>query len=306
MVNRRIVHLRHDASGLSWAGDAPVNAAVVTSLDTDRWGNLYAAAPHENALRKFNPALEPVASLSGSLARPTAVHIPFFNVNDHRTGTLTRVGQPNAISVDQWSGLGGVRLWDLGVAIDGLAVVGGDTPSAHFTLTDQANLTLEVEDAADGHRLTSRGVGAMSAGVHDLMLLPGDLAGASGPLVLRVTAISPYGGASPEIAQAAFQVSGGGVMLPTHAVLLGNWPNPAQPATRIGFILPASDPLARLAVFDAAGRRVRSFTGGFSAGLNQVSWDGSDDGGARVRAGLYFYRLETGRAQLTRRLVVVR
>jgi hypothetical protein len=150
----------------------------------------------------------------------------------------------------------------------------------------------------------------MGAGVHDLALVPDDLRGVTSPtnLVLRLTAASAYSGGASDVAQAAFQVNGGGsVLLPSRAQLLGNWPNPAQPSTRIGFLLPsAGHEAATLAVFDAAGRRVRTFRGGFAAGLNQIAWDGSDDNGRPVRAGLYFYRLDIGHEYLTHRLVVVR
>jgi hypothetical protein len=51
---------------------------------------------------------------------------------------------------------------------------------------------------------------------------------------------------------------------------------------------------------------VRTFQRTFSPGLNEVSWDGTDDRGALVRSGMYFYRLDVGHLSLTRRLVLVR
>jgi flagellar hook assembly protein FlgD len=90
-------------------------------------------------------------------------------------------------------------------------------------------------------------------------------------------------------------------------MLLGNSPNPVKPFTRILFALPdgAAD-AARLRVFDASGRVVRSFDRGFSSGLNQVMWDGTDAHGSPVGAGVYFYRLDVGTLAFTRKMVLVR
>jgi photosystem II stability/assembly factor-like uncharacterized protein len=91
------------------------------------------------------------------------------------------------------------------------------------------------------------------------------------------------------------------------AELLQSSPNPVVSNTRIGFTLPR-DGRARLTVFDVAGRRVRTLADGeWTAGRHEVPWDGTDDGGRRVPAGNYRYRLELpGGEQLTRGMVVVR
>ena len=61
-----------------------------------------------------------------------------------------------------------------------------------------------------------------------------------------------------------------------------------------------------LGIYDAAGRRVRTLVdeaGG--AGVRSVLWKGDDDGGARVRAGVYYARLRSGSATVARSLVIV-
>jgi len=70
-------------------------------------------------------------------------------------------------------------------------------------------------------------------------------------------------------------------------------PNPFGPNgdTVLRFVLPRAGD-ARLEVFDAMGRRVRAvFTGRMPAGPGTAMWDGRDDNGREVGAGLYFYRL---------------
>ena len=308
--SRRIVHLRLDHGSLKWIGEAPIAADVVTSMDTDEWGNVYAAAPQQGVVRKFNPDLDPVADLHGGLSQPRSVHIPFFTVHDHRDGSVARVGQPNALSIDQWSEAGGVRLWDLGVSVDGLSVAGGDEPTASFTLTDQASVTLDVVNAADGHVLVSRPVGTMGAGAQSITLVKDDLRWIASPtdLMLRVSATSGYGNGVTATAQAPFHADGGGnVALPNQALLLGNWPNPARAFTRITFVLPqAGADQVSLSIYDASGRKLRTYRQQFSPGLNQVVWDATSEDGRPVKPGMYFYRLEAGKVSFTHRMAVVR
>jgi hypothetical protein len=61
---------------------------------------------------------------------------------------------------------------------------------------------------------------------------------------------------------------------------------------------------ADLAIYSADGRRVRTLaTGSRAAGQYVITWDGTDDGGRPVRAGLFFARLVTSEGQYTRTLV---
>lgn len=57
---------------------------------------------------------------------------------------------------------------------------------------------------------------------------------------------------------------------------------------------------ARLLLFDVRGRLVRSFDGPFAGPL---SWNGTDDGGKPVGAGIYFARLNAPGGSTTRRVV---
>ena len=306
---RRLVRLRHDAGGLSWVSDAFSDADVVTSLDTDQWGNLYAAAPNRGTVRKYTADLTPLAEMHGDLARPRSFRVPFITVRDHRTGSVTRAGQPSAVSVEQWSDESGVRLWNLGVEVTDLAVDAGKAPAARFTLTDPASVTVEILDAATGRSLARRNAGTLAAGARTIPLAPEDLAAAagSGDLVLRVTAASSYANGPTAVASTGFSVSGGAATLPSQAMLLGGWPNPTVASTRIDFALPRDGGAGvTLRVYDSVGRIVRRFPESFSPGRNEVVWDGADDRGSRVSPGVYFVRLRTGARELSQRLVLVR
>jgi photosystem II stability/assembly factor-like uncharacterized protein len=74
--------------------------------------------------------------------------------------------------------------------------------------------------------------------------------------------------------------------------LAAPWPNPSTASTTFEFTLPAAGPV-RLAIFDVTGRRVRTLRDGPApAGPSRVAWDGRDEAGRAVAAGVYFARLE--------------
>ena len=94
--------------------------------------------------------------------------------------------------------------------------------------------------------------------------------------------------------------------LPRMSVLEQNYPNPMSARSVIGFRLAQGDAgLVSLRVFDVSGRRIRTLARGWRpAGPHQIEWDRTDDSGARVGRGVYFYRLETAGRTLARKLVI--
>jgi hypothetical protein len=308
--NRRIVRLGWDGARLQWRGAAPSGADAILSLATDEWGNLYAAAPQQGAVLKFNAGLERIAELRDGLTRPRALTVPYFTVRDHRDGRVVRTGQPAALVLEPWGDATGLRRWDLGVSVEGLAVAGATAPVASFTLTDRARVALELDDRASGRMLVTRDAGTFDAGHVSVPLTTADLATApaTADLVLKLTATPAYAsGGSPASASVALSARGGGLVPPAAAMLLPAWPNPARNGTRFRFALPAAAAdRTSLTLVDASGRRVRAFSGPFAAGVNEVAWDGLDGNGRPVRSGLYFYDLDAAGTRLSRRLVVVR
>ena len=72
-----------------------------------------------------------------------------------------------------------------------------------------------------------------------------------------------------------------------------NRPNPFKPATDIEYGLPEAC-FVDLAVFDVTGKRVRTLVNGQQpAGHRVVRWNGKNDSGAAVSAGVYFCKLAT-------------
>ena len=77
------------------------------------------------------------------------------------------------------------------------------------------------------------------------------------------------------------------------ALALRAAPNPFNPRVVLGWSQPAAGPV-ELVIFDARGRRVRTLLADRrAAGEGTAAWDGRDDAGAALPAGLYLARLRT-------------
>ncbi len=88
--------------------------------------------------------------------------------------------------------------------------------------------------------------------------------------------------------------------------LAQNHPNPFNPRTKISFQL-AEPGVARVEVFDAQGRLVKSlFSGRLDAGPHEVVWQGDTDGGDSAVTGLYFYKLSANGASETRKMLMLK
>jgi outer membrane protein assembly factor BamB len=90
-------------------------------------------------------------------------------------------------------------------------------------------------------------------------------------------------------------------------VLDQNTPNPFQAETSIGFRLPYASQVT-LALYDATGTLVRRLIDGEMrpAGRASAIWDGRNERGDRVAAGVYFYRLDCGNEKRSRRMLLTR
>jgi hypothetical protein len=87
---------------------------------------------------------------------------------------------------------------------------------------------------------------------------------------------------------------------------LTTYPNPATPRTTIRYDLPQSAPV-KLMIRDVAGRLIRVLVNEpmQQVGRHNVLWDGKDDAGRQVSAGVYFCKLEAGSRTCAHRMVVL-
>jgi C1A family cysteine protease len=76
---------------------------------------------------------------------------------------------------------------------------------------------------------------------------------------------------------------------------LRSHPNPSSPVTHFSLDAPAAYADARVAIFDASGRIVRTLHDGpLAAGGHRLVWTGNDDRGQQLPAGTYYCRAQTG------------
>ncbi|MHB9028980.1 MAG: FlgD immunoglobulin-like domain containing protein [Candidatus Latescibacterota bacterium] len=86
--------------------------------------------------------------------------------------------------------------------------------------------------------------------------------------------------------------------------LTGNYPNPFNPSTAIGFTLPETGH-ATLSIYSVTGQKICTLISGVqSAGAHSVVWDGKDDQGISVSSGAYISRLESGNTVRTAKMLL--
>jgi dipeptidyl aminopeptidase/acylaminoacyl peptidase len=170
--------------------------------------------------------------------------------------------------------------------IYGLAV-GGAGPAAAYRVTSTAGDAREPAWSPAGDQLAFSRNGTLW-----IATIPG------GPGAPAAVARSRGAAAGAPSAPAA-AASG----LPAVHSLSTGTPNPFRASTTVRFALPAPG-RADLVVFDVAGRRVRTLVSGeLNAGVHAPVWDGRDDAGRRVAAGVYFVRLKADGFDATRKAV---
>ncbi len=82
-----------------------------------------------------------------------------------------------------------------------------------------------------------------------------------------------------------------------------NYPNPFNPTTRIPFTLDAPG-LVNITVYNIMGQKIATIIDNYmNAGLHQVTWNGLDDHGNFVSAGIYLYQLKAGPHSETRKML---
>lgn len=82
-------------------------------------------------------------------------------------------------------------------------------------------------------------------------------------------------------------------------------PNPSRGSVVFGYRL-GTDARADLTLYDVRGRQVRRLAGAAAPASGTLAWDGRDEAGAPVAAGLYFARLRSAGEEQVRKLVLLR
>jgi len=96
------------------------------------------------------------------------------------------------------------------------------------------------------------------------------------------------------------------VALPEHFILYQNYPNPFNPVTFIAYDLPERTEVA-VSIYTLSGQLVRQFNPGvYGPGHYRLSWNGLNDRGNRISAGVYLYRIRAGTFVKTKKMVLLK
>jgi hypothetical protein len=88
--------------------------------------------------------------------------------------------------------------------------------------------------------------------------------------------------------------------------LSNNYPNPFNPSTVIEFSI-AEPSFVNLAIYDASGRIVRTLVSESKvADSYSLIWDGTNDSGVQVSAGMYLYKINAGSFTETKKMLLVK
>ena len=95
-------------------------------------------------------------------------------------------------------------------------------------------------------------------------------------------------------------------VLPTEYSLGNNYPNPFNPITRFTYSLP-EDVRVSITVYDIKGRAVKTLVDSEqSAGYKSIQWNATNDAGAPVSTGLYFYIIQAGNFNQTKKMILLK
>ena len=89
-------------------------------------------------------------------------------------------------------------------------------------------------------------------------------------------------------------------------ILNGNYPNPFNPTTTISFSL-SSEQDIEFTIYNIKGQKIKTlYSGTADVGEHSVIWEGKDTNGKSVSTGIYFYKLKTGKKEISRKMLLLK
>ena len=94
--------------------------------------------------------------------------------------------------------------------------------------------------------------------------------------------------------------------LPDQITLAQNYPNPFNPITTFSYEIPKAE-LVTITVFDMRGSRVATLVNERQdPGIRSYRWNGTDDNGNGVAAGVYIYTIQAGNFQQSKKMILLK
>jgi hypothetical protein len=287
------------------AARAAVPGAVTEDSDVAVREGALLAAPRAGAPVYWEYVGTQAAEAFAGYSRVLATTSDSIAAGNPHTLFMVEARAATALSAARWSSTP-----DSGYSVDNLPPAlpapftgqyAAGTASLHWNPNPEADLA--------GYRLYRGTAAGFVPGPATLLAaLPdtgyADPAGA--PYVYKLTAIDMHGNESPVATLNLSGVLDVDPAAPRALSFAPPHPNPARGATTLAFTLSRAGPV-RLAVYDAAGRRVRVLhDGALPAGPHRERVTLRDAAGRAFASGLYLVRLEAEGQVLTRRLAAIR
>jgi PKD repeat protein len=95
-------------------------------------------------------------------------------------------------------------------------------------------------------------------------------------------------------------------IMPEDFTLSQNYPNPFNLSTNLSFYLPVESEV-EFSIYNLLGEKVKTLVKGvLEAGSHTVTWNGTNESGAEVASGVYFYRLSSGTNAITKKMSLLK
>jgi hypothetical protein len=182
--------------------------------------------------------------------------------------------------------------------------------SVNYNATSEVGAVLLTFSGSVGTPVLGNGAQSMDVVYSDTKVLVyniGHNAIAAGDNVLLTV---PVDGSVELVGVEAADYNGGAMetttrTLPSEYAVSQNYPNPFNPTTTIALSLPTASKW-NLAIYNVAGQLVKDFSGNDAAGNITVVWDGTDNNGASVASGIYFYKVVASNFSATKKMVLMK
>ena len=89
--------------------------------------------------------------------------------------------------------------------------------------------------------------------------------------------------------------------------LIGNYPNPFNPATTISFSTTEYTENTEISIYNLKGQKVKTLVNNkLDEGSHHVVWDGTNENNQPVSSGVYFYKLQTGTYSAVKKMILMK
>ena len=95
-------------------------------------------------------------------------------------------------------------------------------------------------------------------------------------------------------------------LIHSHTALIGNYPNPFNPETKIEFSLTIAGKVD-LVIYNIKGEKVKKLIEDqMDLGFHSAVWDGTDYNGKKVASGIYLYRFKTTNIDQIKKMMLIK